>query len=276
MRLGRYACELASGSLARKIYGTDLIHERHRHRFEFNCLYEPALAEKGMRISGRSPDGKFVEIAELPGHPWFVAVQFHPEFQSRPLKPHPLFASFVEASKRHKQGAGTTRPACASSRARLPRRRRYSMQAVTPVSAGAVSFGTGHPLAFILGPCVIESEGHAHRDRRRDRRDREARRRAGRLQGLVRQGESHIDHARIRGPGLEEGLRVLGKVKERTGSADPHRHSRRQPGRARRRGRRHPADSRVSVAADRSASSPRRRPAAPSTSRRASSSRRRT
>ena len=67
MRLGRYDCELAPGSLARKIYGTDLIHERHRHRFEFNCLYEPALREKGMRISGRSPDGKFVEIAELPG-----------------------------------------------------------------------------------------------------------------------------------------------------------------------------------------------------------------
>jgi CTP synthase len=105
MRLGRYACELAPGSLARRIYGTDLVHERHRHRFEFNCLYEPALAEKGMRISGRSPDGKFVEIAELPSHPWFVAVQFHPEFQSRPLKPHPLFASFVEAAKRHKHGA---------------------------------------------------------------------------------------------------------------------------------------------------------------------------
>ncbi|HTM31522.1 MAG TPA: CTP synthase [Vicinamibacterales bacterium] len=104
MRLGRYACELADGSLARRIYGAPLIHERHRHRFEFNCLYEPALKEGGMRISGRSPDGKFVEIAELPGHPWFVAVQFHPEFQSRPLKPHPLFASFVEASLRQKNG----------------------------------------------------------------------------------------------------------------------------------------------------------------------------
>jgi len=107
MRLGRYACELAAGSLARKIYGTDLIHERHRHRFEFNCLYEPMLAEHGMKISGRSPDGKFVEIAELPGHPWFVAVQFHPEFQSRPLKPHPLFASFVEAAKRQKHAHST-------------------------------------------------------------------------------------------------------------------------------------------------------------------------
>jgi CTP synthase len=104
MRLGRYACELAAGSLARQIYGTDTIYERHRHRFEFNCLYEPALAEHGMRISGRSPDGKFVEIAELPGHPWFVAVQFHPEFQSRPLKPHPLFASFVAAGLRAQAG----------------------------------------------------------------------------------------------------------------------------------------------------------------------------
>ncbi|HVZ20351.1 MAG TPA: CTP synthase [Vicinamibacterales bacterium] len=103
MRLGRYACELVPGSVAQRIYGVDEIHERHRHRFEFNCLYEPNLAAQGMRVSGRSPDGKFVEIAELPSHPWFVAVQFHPEFQSRPLKPHPLFASFVEAAYRHKR-----------------------------------------------------------------------------------------------------------------------------------------------------------------------------
>ncbi|MEQ1896234.1 MAG: CTP synthase [Vicinamibacterales bacterium] len=107
MRLGQYPCALAPGSRAREIYGTDLIHERHRHRYEFNCLYEEALATKGMRISGRSPDGKFVEIAELPAHPWYIAVQFHPEFQSRPLRPHPLFASFVEASHRHKTGALT-------------------------------------------------------------------------------------------------------------------------------------------------------------------------
>ena len=110
MRLGQYACELAPGSVAQKIYGASLIHERHRHRFEFNCLYEPSLTERGMRVSGRSPDGKFVEIAELPSHPWFIAVQFHPEFQSKPLKPHPLFASFVEAAHAHKMqradGAG--------------------------------------------------------------------------------------------------------------------------------------------------------------------------
>ncbi len=105
MRLGRYACELAPESLARRIYNADTIYERHRHRFEFNCLYEPSLKEHGMRISGRSPDGKFVEIAELPGHPWYVAVQFHPEFQSRPLRPHPLFASFVAAGIRQKAAA---------------------------------------------------------------------------------------------------------------------------------------------------------------------------
>src|SRR5947208_6745404 len=102
MRLGTYACELAPGSLAQRVYGSTLIHERHRHRYEFNCLYERPLVEHGLRISGRSPDGKFVEIAELPGHPWYLAVQFHPEFKSKPLHPHPLFASFVEASNRLK------------------------------------------------------------------------------------------------------------------------------------------------------------------------------
>jgi CTP synthase len=108
MRLGKYECEIVAGSLAHQVYGTTHISERHRHRFEFNCLYEPALREKGMRISGRSPDGKFVEIAELPGHPWFIAVQFHPEFKSRPLNPHPLFASFVAASYQQKLAAKGT------------------------------------------------------------------------------------------------------------------------------------------------------------------------
>jgi CTP synthase len=112
MRLGAYACELAPGSLAERVYGERLITERHRHRYEFNCLYERTLAEKGLRISGRSPDGKFVEIAELPGHPWYIAVQFHPEFKSKPTRPHPLFAAFVEASYRHStQGADEARAA---------------------------------------------------------------------------------------------------------------------------------------------------------------------
>jgi CTP synthase len=108
MRLGEYACQLTPGSLAERSYGARLIHERHRHRYEFNCLYEPALAEHGLKISGRSPDGKFVEIAELPGHPWYLAVQFHPEFKSKPTRPHPLFASFVEASYRHKTAHART------------------------------------------------------------------------------------------------------------------------------------------------------------------------
>jgi CTP synthase len=116
MRLGRYACQLAPGSLAERVYGTSLVHERHRHRFEFNCLYEEPLAGQGMRVSGRSPDGKFVEIAELASHPWFLAVQFHPEFQSRPLRPHPLFASFVEAAYRQKTGALTDAGVTVASR----------------------------------------------------------------------------------------------------------------------------------------------------------------
>ena len=107
MRLGQYACEITPGSLAHQIYGTTQISERHRHRYEFNCLYEKTLTERGLQISGKSPDGKFVEIAELPGHPWYLAVQFHPEFKSKPLSPHPLFASFVGAAYRHKQSSAS-------------------------------------------------------------------------------------------------------------------------------------------------------------------------
>jgi len=112
MRLGSYACELTPGSLAQRVYGATLIHERHRHRYEFNCLYERTLTDAGLEIVGRSHDGKFVEIVELPSHPWYVAVQFHPEFKSKPLKPHPLFAGFVEASHRHK--LAKQQPAAAS------------------------------------------------------------------------------------------------------------------------------------------------------------------
>jgi CTP synthase len=102
MRLGSYACRLAPDSLAFRLYGEEIIHERHRHRYEFNCAYEQILTEHGLRVVGRSLDGKFVEIVELPGHPWYLAVQFHPEFKSKPLRPHPLFAGFVEAAYRRK------------------------------------------------------------------------------------------------------------------------------------------------------------------------------
>jgi CTP synthase len=105
MRLGSYACELKPGSRAHQLYGLPVIHERHRHRYEFNCLYERALTEHGLQIVGRSLDGKFVEIVELPSHPWYVAVQFHPEFKSKPLDPHPLFGGFVQASHSRKLAA---------------------------------------------------------------------------------------------------------------------------------------------------------------------------
>jgi CTP synthase len=103
MRLGSYACRLKSGSLAHDLYGADVIHERHRHRYEFNGLYERSLAEHGLEVVGRSLDGKFVEMVELPSHPWYIAVQFHPEFKSKPLRPHPLFGGFVGAIRDHKR-----------------------------------------------------------------------------------------------------------------------------------------------------------------------------
>ena len=108
MRLGSYTCALKPGSRAAQIYGATEIRERHRHRYEFNKAYEARLAEKGLSISGKTLDGKFVEIAEIPDHPWFVAVQFHPEFQSKPLVPHPLFADFVRASLDHRRGRQET------------------------------------------------------------------------------------------------------------------------------------------------------------------------
>ncbi len=98
MRLGAYPCDLTPGSLAAKIYGSDKISERHRHRYEFNRDYEAQLMELGMHFSGYSPDKTFVEIIELPDHPWFLGCQFHPEYKSKPLTPHPLFQSFIAAS----------------------------------------------------------------------------------------------------------------------------------------------------------------------------------
>jgi CTP synthase len=97
MRCGAYACKLVPGSKASSIYCMDEIYERHRHRFEVNNKYRKHLSECGLVFSGLSPDGRLVEICELPEHPWFIGCQFHPEFKSRPLDPHPLFASFVGA-----------------------------------------------------------------------------------------------------------------------------------------------------------------------------------
>ena len=98
MRLGLYPCKLAKNSLVSKIYGDKLIYERHRHRWEFNNSFRTLLTEKGLSIAGLSPDERLVEIVEVPDHPWFVGVQFHPEFKSRPNKPQKLFADFIRAA----------------------------------------------------------------------------------------------------------------------------------------------------------------------------------
>ena len=98
MRLGAYECLIKPGSRAAAIYGTERIFERHRHRYEMNDTYTPQLERVGMVVSGRSPDGVLPEIVEIPDHPWFVGVQFHPEFKSKPFAPHPLFTSFIAAA----------------------------------------------------------------------------------------------------------------------------------------------------------------------------------
>ena len=98
MRLGLYPCKLVPGSRCAGIYGDSLIYERHRHRWEFNNAYRAKLTDCGLKIAGVSPDEKLVEIVELEDHPWFVGVQFHPEFKSRPNKPQKLFADFIKAS----------------------------------------------------------------------------------------------------------------------------------------------------------------------------------
>ena len=98
MRLGAYPCQMAPDSQVAEIYGATAIEERHRHRYEVNINYLKRLEESGLRFSGLSPDGELPEIVELPGHPWFIGVQFHPELKSKPFDPHPLFASFIAAA----------------------------------------------------------------------------------------------------------------------------------------------------------------------------------
>jgi CTP synthase len=103
MRLGAYPCRLAAGSLAHRAYGCDEISERHRHRYEFNNAYRPALEKQGMVFCGTSPSGDLVEIVELRDHPWFLGCQFHPEFKSRPMAAHPLFRDFIRAARAYSQ-----------------------------------------------------------------------------------------------------------------------------------------------------------------------------
>ncbi len=105
MRLGSYACRLLPGTRAHAAYGVDEVRERHRHRYEFNNAYKETLEEFGLVFSGTSPDGSLVEISEVSGHPYMVGTQFHPEFRSRPDRPHPLFRDFVAAAKANAESA---------------------------------------------------------------------------------------------------------------------------------------------------------------------------
>src|SRR3989304_763386 len=98
MRLGAQPCRLEANTIAHKCYGQDVISERHRHRYEFNNKYRDIFAHEGMICSGFTVDNELVEIIELKNHPWFVAVQFHPEFKSKPTNPHPLFREFIKAA----------------------------------------------------------------------------------------------------------------------------------------------------------------------------------
>jgi CTP synthase len=103
MRLGAYPCQLAGGSFARAAYKTDMISERHRHRYEFNREFEEVLTKNGLRLTGQTPDGIYVEICEIADHPWFLGCQFHPEFKSSPLEPHPLFRDFIGAAVKQRE-----------------------------------------------------------------------------------------------------------------------------------------------------------------------------
>ena len=132
MRLGLYPARLTPGSKAAAVYGTEVIYERHRHRFEVNNRYRPLLEGAGMLLSGQSPDGRLVEIVELKDHPWFVASQFHPEFRSRPERPHPLFDGFVASALAVSEGR------VAHLAARPPR-----LEELAPAEAPAMDRATG-------------------------------------------------------------------------------------------------------------------------------------
>jgi CTP synthase len=138
MRLGAYPCALKEGTKAREIYGKSQISERHRHRFEVNNTFREKLEKAGLIFSGTSPDNVLAEIVELADHPWFIGVQFHPEFQSTPKTPHPLFASFVSAAKTHR----------AHSKATVTKVEKISAE---PTKRGPVVQGAGADEGAVVG-----------------------------------------------------------------------------------------------------------------------------
>ena len=200
MRLGAYTARLRPGSRVAQAYGTNEISERHRHRWEVSNAYRDVLAEYGLRLSGQSPDGGLVEMIELPDHAWFIGCQFHPELKSRPTRPHPLFAGFVGAAlapprrtrrRRAPEGARRDRALMALDvRAdAVPHRRALRRRAGRRAAAGGRGAGR-------LGASARDP---------------------GLLQGELRQGQPRARGDAPRGPGLEEGLRVLERVRAASG-----------------------------------------------------------
>lgn len=145
MRLGAYPCTLVPGTRVHEIYGTTLISERHRHRYEFNNKYRALFEKKGMTLSGICEERDLVEIIELSQHPWFIGVQFHPEFKSRPLSPHPLFKSFVEAALHHRKTVRSQtsqkRSDASSARGKIGVRRRSINETDEPAARRAARVG---------------------------------------------------------------------------------------------------------------------------------------
>ncbi len=206
MRLGAQKCPIEPGTLAARIYGAD-VNERHRHRYEVNNIYVPQLEARGYKVSARTPTENLPEIMELPAHPFFIGVQFHPEFTSTPRGGHPLFKAFVEGR------ASTHRSTEARRRTgpqRMDREERRSMKLCN------FDVGLDRPMFLIAGPCVIESEAMALDT-------------AGRLRDITRElgipfiYKSSFDKANrssgksFRGLGIDEGLRILAAVKKAVG-----------------------------------------------------------
>ena len=179
MRLGGWPCRLAEDSFAYRAYGAREISERHRHRYEFNREYEDRLKAAGLRITGETPDSTYVEICEIADHPWFLGCQFHPEFKSKPMEPHPLFKAFIGAAYGYRQTRVLARGLGDAERAR-------SRSTRVPIEFSA----------FGRRGAAAGADRRALRDRKRRARPPHGARhpRGGgrvRLQGLVRQGQPH-------------------------------------------------------------------------------------
>ena len=156
MRLGEQTCVLNQGSLAERVYGSGVVHERHRHRYEVNINYVEQLIQSGLVVGGRSEDGELVEMIELEDHPWFLACQFHPEFTSSPRRGHPLFTGFIEAGLAYAVLRKT-------SNSGLMYRNHRDLTSLNRIKSrtmqlGHMTVGDGQPLFVIAGPCVIETE----------------------------------------------------------------------------------------------------------------------